>query len=176
MLYKSGGVELGICCIRKNYIFSKNGGKNAALKFSMRLFRVTLVLLIFSMLSSAVNSFLMAISEAESTVNFNQSTYLIGLNSVCYMSIIYILNLYDRFMTKVINRDDPFSNVNLLVMMIIFLMIQREALMLFFDLYRITDYQYWIDMSVVRCTFTSVELLFVFIPIRHNYALHHIEI
>ena len=92
------------------------------------------------MCSSAVNSFVMAISEASSTVNFNQSTYLIGLNSICYMSIIYILNLYDRFMTRVINRDDPFSNVNLLVMMIIFLLIQREALMLWFDLSRYTDY------------------------------------
>lgn len=77
------------------------------------------------------------------------------------------------------DKDDPFSNGYLLAMIIFFICCQR-VLFTFID-YLIVNKSGLImaypkviynEMTITRYATMSMELLFVIIPIRHNFLLH----
>ena len=77
------------------------------------------------------------------------------------------------------DKDDPFSNGYLLAMIIFFICCQRVLFALIDYLLLNESGQYlaypqiiYDEMTITRYATMSMELLFVIIPIRHNFLLH----
>ena len=87
-----------------------------------------------------------------------------------------MLIVFQKFQNKVAKKDDPFSNSNLLGFFIFCIVIQKYIIAYVFG----TLYQ---DASlkettiiVIRQTILAIEMLFIIIPVRHNFSLEHVEI
>ena len=92
---------------------------------------------------------------------------------------MFLLVILSRLKTNMMDKDDPFSNGYLLAMILFFICCQRV-------LFSLIDY--WLvnesmslmaypriiynEMTITRYATMSMELLFVIIPIRHNFLLH----
>lgn len=88
---------------------------------------------------------------------------------------IYFLFIYQRFMSKIVKRDDPFSNANILGFIIFCVVIQKYLVEVIFHDFLKEEMNAQATIVVIRQTILSIELLFVIIPIRHNFSLDHVE-
>lgn len=89
--------------------------------------------------------------------------------------VMYLLVMYNSFVGKIVKRDDPFSNSNIFVF-IIFMVILQKYLLEFIFYPMFGQSQTLIELGVViRQTVMAIELLFVIIPIRHNFSLNYVE-
>jgi hypothetical protein len=85
----------------------------------------------------------------------------------------------------VIDKQDPFSNTNLLALLLVFIDLQKIIFKLV-ELSMVQNYaddddltkdfsEYLYEVSRMRYAIMSVEMLFIVMPMRHNFALHRIE-
>jgi hypothetical protein len=85
----------------------------------------------------------------------------------------------------VIDKQDPFSNTNLLALLLTFFDLQKIIFKLV-ELFMVQNYaeaddqtkdfsDYLYEVSRMRYAIMSVEMLFIVMPMRHNFALHRIE-
>lgn len=92
-----------------------------------------------------------------------------------------------RMTTTMVDKDDPFSNIYLLGLIVLFVDSQDfvfKLIDLFFMAQRsgATDpvIQYpramFDEMTITRYATMAMEILFVIIPIRHNFLLHQVEV
>lgn len=89
---------------------------------------------------------------------------------------IYMLTVYRRFQDKVVKRDDPFSNANLLGLIIFMVVIQKYIMeVVLVSLLSGSSFFNQKLLVTFRQTFFAIEVLFVQIPIRHNFSLDHVE-
>lgn len=102
--------------------------------------------------------------------------------------IIYLLVILSRVTTNMVDKDDPFSNIYLIALIILFTDSQK-IIFKSFDLVYMTErmnsennylipYAQTIfkEMVITRYATVSMEMLFIIIPIRHNFLLHQVEI
>jgi hypothetical protein len=86
-----------------------------------------------------------------------------------------------------VDKDDPFSNVYLIALIILFVDSQRivfKTLDLLFmaeksgssDSLVLEPRTLFNEMIITRYATMSMEMLFIIIPIRHNFLLHQVEI
>jgi hypothetical protein len=75
-----------------------------------------------------------------------------------------------------VKRDDPFSNANLLGI-IIFMVVVQKYIIEGVLTYLLSEADFFTQQLLVtfRQTFFAIEVLFVQIPIRHNFSLDHVE-
>jgi len=98
--------------------------------------------------------------------------------------IIYLLVILSRLTTNMVDKDDPFSNIYLIALIILFVDSQKIVFKTF-DLIYMTermntssgsDIKYaqtlFKEMIITRYATVSMEMLFIIIPIRHNFLLH----
>ena len=101
--------------------------------------------------------------------------------------IIYLLVILSRLTTNMVDKDDPFSNIFLIALIVMFVDSQRlvfKILDLIFMAQKsggtdsIIHYPRLLfnEMILTRYTTVSMEMLFVIIPLRHNFLLHQVEI
>jgi hypothetical protein len=76
---------------------------------------------------------------------------------------------------KMAKRDDPFCNANLLGFIIFCIVIQKYII--FYAFTTLMGYHTIREetLIVIRQTIVAIELLFIIIPIRHNFSLDHVE-
>jgi sterol desaturase/sphingolipid hydroxylase (fatty acid hydroxylase superfamily) len=89
--------------------------------------------------------------------------------------VMYMLVIYQRFMSKIAKRDDPFSNANILVFIIFCVVLQKYIVEAIFAAYLGAEKAQQATIVVIRQTILAIELLFIIIPIRHNFSLDHVE-
>ena len=92
-------------------------------------------------------------------------------------------------MQKVSDKQDPFSNTNLLALLLVFIDMQKIIFKIV-EFFMIKNYvhnydtddtqtkdftHYLYEVSRMRYAIMSVEMLFIVMPMRHNFALHRIE-
>ena len=88
---------------------------------------------------------------------------------------IYLLYIYQMFMSKIAKRDDPFTNANLLAFIIFCVVLQKYVVELIFTSVMGADKVNQTTIVVIRQTILAIEMLFIIIPIRHNFSLEHVE-
>ena len=90
--------------------------------------------------------------------------------------VIYFLTVYNKYISRIARKDDPFSNSDVLSF-IVFVVVFQKYLIEFFQTNLLgTSGEFEQLTVVVRQTIMSIELLCVIIPIRHNFSLNYIEI
>lgn len=108
---------------------------------------------------------------------------LSGIQLAVSIAVIYILVILSRITTNMTDKDDPFSNVYLIALIVLFVDSQRmvfKVIDLIFMAERsgavepILKYPRALfnEMVVTRYATMSMELLFIIIPIRHNLLIH----
>ena len=107
----------------------------------------------------------------------------------CFLAlvIIYLCILMSRLTTNMVDKDDPFSNIYLIALLVFFIDAQR-IIFRSIDIIFMTEkansgdsmlqnpQSLYNEMIVTRYATMSMELLFVIIPLRHNFLLHQVEI
>ena len=109
-------------------------------------------------------------SSANEMETFN---YLDIIQIVFTCVVMYLLILFDRLARKIVKRDDPFTNATIYSILIFIVVLQKYVL----------DYIFYMAMPeesqkygvVIRQTVMSIELLFIQIPIRHNFSIAYLE-
>jgi hypothetical protein len=110
---------------------------------------------------------------------------LTATTAVVSLAVIYCLIVNNRLMQKVSDKQDPFSNTNLLALLLVFIDMQRIIFKLV-EYFMIKNYSqtlpddkdytaYIWEVSRMRYAIMSVEMLFIVMPMRHNFALHRLE-
>lgn len=103
---------------------------------------------------------------------------LSSITAVLSIVTIYLLVVSERMMKKVTDKTDPFSNTNLLAMTLAFIDLQRIVFKI--AIFVIINEENEKDPSKVvtdtlleitrmRYAIMSVEMLFICIPIKHNF-------
>lgn len=101
--------------------------------------------------------------------------YLDAIQVVLTLIVIYMLYIFSSFQNKVAKRDDPFSNSNILGFLMFCIVVQKYIVdYVFADVLASPDMRET-TIVVIRQTFVAIELLFIIIPIRHNFSLEHVE-
>ena len=204
MLYKTGGVDTGCCC-RKQF---KDDGPAGAVAYQRRLFWIAF----FLMLCQTVATIAMSSFDAQFYASLpppcpssdpqcataipasdfvdrlkNVDMPLAGAQLGITLLIIYLLVILSRVTTNMVDKDDPFSNIYLIALIILFTDSQKIIFKTFDLVYMInransennlipfaqTIYK---EMVITRYATVSMEMLFIIIPIRHNFLLHQVEI
>ena len=90
--------------------------------------------------------------------------------------VIYLLVVYQKFSDKVAKRDDPFSN-GVMLGLVVFIVVIQKYLVESGLTYLLGDVEFFSQDLLVtfRQSFVAIEILFVQIPIRHNFSLEHVE-
>jgi hypothetical protein len=115
---------------------------------------------------------------------------LAGAQFFICLIIVYLLVINTRIMSNMVDKDDPFTNGYLMAMLIFYIDMQRVFFKIFGMLYFINKKpaegqdeayvaypQTLIDeLTTTRYATMSMEMLFVIIPMRHNFIVHHVEI
>ena len=130
MLYKTGGVETGFCgCFRKDF---RQVGPHGAISFQKTLFWTAFTLMLCQDAASTVLSLIDAAwysglsnntPEPASQFEKHLGTVdipLSGLQLALTLVIIYLLVILSRVTTNMVDKDDPFSNVYLIALIILF--------------------------------------------------------
>lgn len=118
-------------------------------------------------------------SQADVSDHINSELENFGLDIaqiLLALATIYMLAVYQKFTDKIAKRDDPFSNAMMLNIIIFIVVIQKyivEGLLY----YMLEDAEFFNQKLLVtfRQSFVAIEILFVQIPIRHNFSLDHVE-
>jgi hypothetical protein len=89
---------------------------------------------------------------------------------------MYMLVVYERFTDKVAKRDDPFSN-GVMLSIVIFIVVIQKYIIEWALTEMLEDETFFSQKLLVtfRQTFVAIEILFIQIPIRHNFSLEHVE-
>jgi len=107
--------------------------------------------------------------------NFS-SLFWIDVAQVCIgMLNIYLILIFARFSKKVFRKHEPFNNVSLLAFLVFVISIQNNISTWVFDLTLRSLLKDPMNLLIVVKTVLSIELLFICIPIRHNFSLETIE-
>lgn len=87
-----------------------------------------------------------------------------------------MLSVYQKLSDKIAKREDPFSNANMLGI-IIFMIVLQKYLIEGLLMWMLEGEDFFTQQLLVtfRQTFFAIEVLFVQIPIRHNFSLDHVE-
>ena len=87
-----------------------------------------------------------------------------------------MLFVYQRFSDKVAKRDDPFSNGVMLGILIFIVVIQKYVVEgLLTNMLETESFFNQTLLVTFRQSFVAIEILFIQIPIRHNFSLEHVE-
>ena len=108
------------------------------------------------------------------SVDYSMST-IDYIECMLVLIIMYMLIIYQRFLNKVAKRDNPFSNAGLLSFLIFSVVVQKYIIESLFATTINKDLDSRNTIVVIRQTMLAIELLFVIIPIRHNFSLEHLE-
>ena len=131
--------------------------------------------------------FVAKITQDEALLSLQQSVIPITITTAVFSSIaLFTMNLNDRFMTKVSDKDDLFSNTGIIVWLLAFIDLQRiffQVLLacilafIHFDKFNYETPSDVIDMvGRMRYAIIAVEILFICVPLRHNFQLHRLEV
>lgn len=199
MLYKTGGVDTGFCGMCKKDF--KQMGPVGSVGFQKTLFWSAF----FMMLCQVAASVFMSVLDAgwyatlptegngtEAASDFERHLVttdvpLASVQMILTLIIIYLLIVLSRLTTSMVDKDDPFSNVYLIALIILFVDTQRivfKVLDLIFMAERsqsadpnlLEPRELFDEMIITRYATMSMEMLFIIIPIRHNFLLHQVEI
>ena len=103
--------------------------------------------------------------------------------AIVSLCVIYIMLISDRYMKKVVEISDPFSNTKLLMLLLAFCDLQRVIFKLILYAVLKSDdtagdnpWHLLLEITRMRYAIMQVELLFISIPMRHNFAMHKIEL
>jgi len=90
---------------------------------------------------------------------------------------MYMLYVYQNLCDKMAKRDDPFSTSAMFSIIIFMVVIQKYIVEAMLDA-MLGDKDFFNQQLLVtfRQTFFAIEILFVQIPIRHNFSIDHVEI
>lgn len=179
-MYKGRTIKF-LCCNKFATLSFSKGNFAGVAKFE-RVFRY-LICIFYAV--EVLFTFIDLILSSENRKQSTQSTKVqselenFGLDVIqilLSLITIYMLTVYRRFQDKVVKRDDPFSNANLLGLIIFMVVLQKyiiESLLT----YLLEDADFFNQKLLVtfRQTFFAIEVLFVQIPIRHNFSLDHVE-
>mmetsp|Transcript_64592 Transcript_64592/g.89333 ORF Transcript_64592/g.89333 Transcript_64592/m.89333 type:complete len:202 (+) Transcript_64592:583-1188(+) len=172
MLYKAGTVEMGFCgmCCKRD--FSKIGVEQA-LKFVSRLgTSLKVFLVIDTILALGVVLYIASGGSSNGLVFLILSC----ISFVVSLIVIYLLMVAHRYSKNLLNKEDPFSNSRIMLMIILFVVTLRSVFAI--ALCSIADSTNKVDDErnvLIRCAITAIMMLFVIIPIRHNFEVHRIE-
>lgn len=109
---------------------------------------------------------------------------LSSCTAVISLVTIYLLVISERLMKKVCDKTDPFSNTNLLAMTLAFIDLQRIVFKVaIFVIINNKDREdpsmlvedTMLEITRMRYAIMSVEMLFICIPIKHNFQPHRLE-
>ena len=78
-------------------------------------------------------------------------------------------------MAKVVKREDPFSNAHVLSFLIFCIVLQKYIVQSIVPKAMKDGNIDAQTLVVMRQTILAIEMLFIIIPIRHNFSLDHIE-
>jgi len=172
MLYKAGTVEMGFCgmCCKRD--FSKIGVEQA-LRFVNRLgFSLKAFLVIETCLALGIVVYLAAGGNSTDTLFLVLSCSSFVVSIV----VVYLLMVAHRYSKNLLNKEDPFSNARIMLMIILFVVTLRSIFAI--SLCIIADETSTVKDErnvLIRCAVTAIMMLFVIIPIRHNFEVHRIE-
>ncbi len=77
---------------------------------------------------------------------------------------------------KVLKRDDPVSNANVLAILI-FMIVVQKYLVDYMTSGRVSVFENPAQIMIVcRQTILAIELLFIQIPVRHNFSVDNVEL
>lgn len=87
-----------------------------------------------------------------------------------------MLVVYQRFSDKVAKRDDPFSN-GVMLGLVIFIVVIQKYIVEGALTWMLGEEEFFNQHLLVtfRQSFVAIEILFIQIPIRHNFSLEHVE-
>lgn len=106
---------------------------------------------------------------------------------VLAMVIFYLCNIMSKLTQNMVDKEDPFSNIYLVALIILFV----DAQVIVFKVIDIIfmsekansadpilrdPKNLYLEIVITRYATMSMELLFVIIPLRHNFMLHQVEI
>lgn len=181
VLYKGRTVRL-LCCQKFATLNFSKGNFQGVARFE-QLWRTGAIVILGAEVALTILDLIISVpTRVDAVANNNQIQSEFDkpvfdlLQIILALIVIYMLTVYRRFQDKVVKRDDPFSNANLLGLIIFMVVIQKyiiEAI-----LTSLLNGQYYFTQNLLvtfRQTFFAIEVLFVQIPIRHNFSLDHVE-
>ncbi|CDW88744.1 UNKNOWN [Stylonychia lemnae] len=119
------------------------------------------------------------VKKGESTKQIQSELDNFGLDIVqivLTLITIYLLYVYQKLTDKIAKRDDPFSNANVLGLIIFMVVIQKYIIESVLTS-MLAEEEFFTQSLLVtfRQTFFAIEILFVQIPLRHNFSIEHVE-
>jgi hypothetical protein len=110
--------------------------------------------------------------------------FLSTCTALVSMTTIYLLLVSGRLMKKVTDKNDPFSITSMLAMTLAFIDLQRIVfkIAIFIMVSRIDEQNpsqivsnTVLEVTRMRYAIMSVEMLFICIPLKHNFQPHRLE-
>lgn len=172
MLYKAGTVEMGFCgmCCKRD--FSKIGVEHA-LRFVSRLGTSLKVFLVLDAILAAAVVIYIACGGSSTGLPF---LIISCVSFVLSCVVVYLLMVAHRFSKNLLNKEDPFSNARIMLMIILFVVTLRSIFAIALCCIAVDTGSYNDERNVlIRCSVTAIMMLFVIIPIRHNFEVHRVE-
>eukprot|EP00347_Sterkiella_histriomuscorum_P006998 403350638 len=171
------------CCEKFGAIKFHKGEGHKVSRFEKTLRYGILVTFFFELLFTVIDLYLS--QESRSSTRSNDNTKIqselenFGLDVVqivLTVITIYGLYIYQKLADKIAKRDDPFSNANMLGVIIFMIVIQKYIIEgILTAMLENADFFTQQLLVIFRQTFFAIEILFVQIPIRHNFSIEHVE-
>lgn len=176
-LYRSQKIRL-CCCKEKCTIKFPKGNYKFAAKFEQWVRTVALVAFALEWVFTWVDLLITTTTAEEKHEEVPSEFDNFGLDIVQVILtfiVMYCLYIYNSFVSKIVKRDDPFQNSNIFIFIIFMVILQKYGIeVLFVPFFGGIDGIMNLGV-VVRQTIMAIELLFVIIPIRHNFSLNYVE-
>jgi len=174
IMYKAKRLSLGLCCCRKLCSYSMpKGNYNYVTRFSAMIRLICVVFFGTEVVITFIDLVTTDHVDGTPSNEIESFNYLDIIQIVFTCVVMYLLVLFDRLARKIVKRDDPFTNATIYSILIFIVVIQKYIL----DYIMYT----WIPPNqqaygvVIRQTVMSIELLFIQIPIRHNFSIAYLE-
>ncbi len=136
---------------------------------------LTVALLSLEVMFTSIDFIITSQSGEVGKSELDSFNYLDIIQIILTIGAMYTVLLYDQFTKKIIQRDDPFNNAYIFVFVMFMVILQKYLTeLVLVDLSRAGDSAGEL-IVIIRQTLMSIQLLFIQIPIRHNFSLSYIE-